>query len=235
MILGKADRKITVIDRGDSVVIVDARSGTQHIHRMPKRQAKRLLALTKTDTIVVDAATLAVTIEPRAIAATEPPVPKRPAARPAAAEKPPREAKPKTRRVCKHLGELLPNENFPPSEGLGDLIADGLKMIGITKERWAALVSQGKLDGVCSGCDGRQRFANWLGSKLRLPAGQGPLLQKMLADYDLTPQAVNACAVHGKCLSRLRGSDELRAACESAGFHWCNGCSERELVVIEVP
>lgn len=60
----------------------------------------------------------------------------------------------------------LPRAALPARPGLGDMVASGLKAVGITKERVSALVG-----GPC-GCPERQAALNQIGHKyLGLPTG----------------------------------------------------------------
>lgn len=60
----------------------------------------------------------------------------------------------------------LPRATLPARPGLGDMVASGLKAVGITKERVSALVG-----GPC-GCPERQAALNQIGHKyLGLPTG----------------------------------------------------------------
>lgn len=55
--------------------------------------------------------------------------------------------------------------------GLGDMVADGLSAVGITKERVQAVSSAVGIEDC--GCKGRQKKLNELGRKyLGLPAGE---------------------------------------------------------------
>lgn len=54
--------------------------------------------------------------------------------------------------------------------GLGDMVADGLASVGITKERVQAVASAVGIEDC--GCGKRQAALNALGEKLGLPAGR---------------------------------------------------------------
>ena len=83
-----------------------------------------------------------------------------------------------TRFVCSACGRFVKTKNgaVPRAvcrgpRGLGDMVADGLSAVGITKERVQAVASAvGVKD---CGCRGRQQKMNELGHKyLGLPAGE---------------------------------------------------------------
>lgn len=59
---------------------------------------------------------------------------------------------------------------FSQPRGLGDMVADGLASVGITKERVQAVASAVGI-GDC-GCGKRQAALNAIGEKLGLPAGR---------------------------------------------------------------
>lgn len=222
------DRKITVVDRGSDVLVIDARNGSRQLrYRSAKGEATKVMFAGPADMIVVDVASMTHTVEALPVR-VRPMRPERPA-------RTDRRQPSRKLETCKHFGELLRDESFPPAAGLGDMVANGLSAIGVTKERWSALVSQGRSEGVCTGCDGRQIFVNWLGEKLGLSVGQGPILHKLLEADEIKPQPVFACVVHGKCLPTLRRDGEVKQAIEGAGFHLCYGCKDKELVPIESP
>jgi hypothetical protein len=214
----QADRKITVVDRGEELLVMDARTGYQLRYRVPKGEAKTVMVTGKTDMIVVDVATLEHRIEPKPIRV----LPKR-------GERPRPERKPKPEKakhkpaVCPHLGVQLVDEIFPPPDGLGDSISNGLSALGITKERWSQLVSLGKSEAGC-GCNERQNLINWFGDKLGLPKGKGPELQRLLELTTIPTQSVHSCALYGKCLTKWRETPANQAIIEASGFHLCLNC-----------
>jgi hypothetical protein len=138
------------------------------------------------------------------------------------ATRPPK-AKTSTKAPCLYLGSELPEEQFPPADGLGDKLSNAFAAIGVTKEGFSKLVTLGR-SAVGCGCSSRQKLANWLGEQLGLPHGKGPELQAALAASSITPQAVHSCGVHEKCLPRLKPHRDTRTAIEGAGFHCCAGC-----------
>lgn len=76
-------------------------------------------------------------------------------------------------RSVKAVGGVVPRAVCRGPRGLGDMVADGLSAVGITKERVQAVASAvGVKD---CGCGGRQRKMNELGHKyLGLPEGRDP-------------------------------------------------------------
>ena len=131
---------------------------------------------------------------------------------------------------CAHLGEIMPDEIFPPPAGLGDYVSSGLAKLGITKERFRELVTLGRSEAGC-GCEGRQKFINWIGSKLGLPKGCGPEIEKLMAVSEIKPQSVFECAVHGKCLRKLLRTDEAKDVIEKAGYKMCLACDDRKQLI----
>ncbi len=130
--------------------------------------------------------------------------------------------------LCQHRAVEPTAETFPPPNGLGDHTSDLLASVGITKERFSNAVnawntSDEKKD---CGCNWRQKGMNWIGSKLGLPEGKGPELQKLLELEHLPEQPVYECELHGKCLTQLRLANEQRQIVVDSGFTPCNGCED---------
>ena len=206
---------IQIHDRGGYLVVLDHRSGKQKRFRVEKLNVDYLGVNTGDDSLVINVKTLEYQISPNPISAN---------------------GKSCAPINCQHLGPVMPAERFPPAEGLGDLVSDGLSAIGLTKDRWNYLVTLGKSSGVCEGCNARQTFVNWLGSQIPgFTAGQGPLLHQLLETTNIPAQPVHACALHGKCLTKTRYVEPVKAAIEQAGFRQCHGCADQKLVPIEIP
>lgn len=110
---------------------------------------------------------------------------------------------------CPFRGAVT-EKTWPPPEGLGDYISDGLAAIGITKERWSQLVTLGKSKSGC-GCNARQKLANWLGEQLGFEKGREPELHELLRKTDVPIMRLHICSLHGECLPQqsLTGLQEL--------------------------
>lgn len=142
---------------------------------------------------------------------------------------------------CKYLGGIIPNETFPPEDGLGDLLSNALTRIGLTKQRWSELVStfkqkheQEQTDGQgCGGCEARHKFMNWMGEKLGFSGGKGPGVQAVLELHSLSRQPIFKCEIHGKCLPLLNVAKETHQQLASDGWMGCGSCPDKVLKIME--
>ncbi len=135
------------------------------------------------------------------------------------------------KKVCRHLGELLP-ETFPPKDGAGDALERGLSAFGITKERWAAVVAAfvpEDNDGKgCGGCEKRQQQVNHVGRAFGIGKKSAEIRALLnLSEGQTLP--VHACAVHGRCVP-----SKAYLTIEGAP-HSCHGCKAVDLVEIALP
>lgn len=134
---------------------------------------------------------------------------------------------------CTHLGGVLKSEMFPPEKGLGDYTENILSSIGITKEKWAALVGEEKEKTGCGGCGWRHKVLNSVSNWFGFGKGRGPELNKALEELlqvtDLAPRPMYECGVFGKCVPNFKPSDKLREVIHNdlqAGC--CPGCPKYE-------